>query len=113
MVRFGWALEYRQFSRGAYMVAERDAQAAQPGLWAGRLEPPDHWRAAKRAQRSQPPAPPGRCAIKGNINAKGRRIFHVPGQRDYAAMVIDTARGERWFCSTSEATAAGWRPTAR
>jgi hypothetical protein len=51
--------------------------------------------------------------IKGNINAKGRRIFHVPGQEDYAATRIDTARGERWFCSAAEAIAAGWTAAAR
>ena len=49
----------------------------------------------------------------GNINAKGRRIFHVPGQEDYAATRIDRARGERWFCSAAEALAAGWTAAAR
>jgi hypothetical protein len=51
--------------------------------------------------------------IKGNINAKGRRIFHVPGQQDYAATRIDTAHGERWFCSAAEAVAAGWTAAGR
>ncbi|MEA3390349.1 MAG: thermonuclease family protein, partial [Pseudomonadota bacterium] len=31
----------------------------------------------------------------------------------YAAVRIDTARGERWFCSLAEARRAGWRPAAR
>jgi hypothetical protein len=53
------------------------------------------------------------CALKGNINAKGRKIFHAPGQRDYAVTAIDTTRGERWFCSAAEAIAAGWIPAAR
>jgi hypothetical protein len=53
------------------------------------------------------------CALKGNINAKGRKIFHAPGQRDYAVTAIDTMRGERWFCSAAEAIAAGWIPAAR
>jgi len=51
--------------------------------------------------------------LKGNINAKGRKIFHTPGQRDYGVTVIDTAHGERWFCSAAEAIAAGWTPAAR
>lgn len=51
--------------------------------------------------------------LKGNINSKGRKIFHAPGQRDYAVTVIDTANGERWFCSAAEAIAAGWTPAAR
>ena len=30
-----------------------------------------------------------------------------------AATRIDTARGERWFCSAAEAIAAGWTAAAR
>lgn len=113
MVRAGWAVEYRQFSHGAYTAAESKARSGKRGLWAGRFEAPDHWRAEARGERPAPASPPGRCAIKGNINSKGGRIFHVPGQRDYAATVIDTARGERWFCSPEDAKAAGWAPAAR
>ena len=51
----------------------------------------------------------GQCVIKGNISSKGERIYHVPGGRYYDATVIDTAKGERWFCSEAEAVAAGWR----
>jgi hypothetical protein len=51
------------------------------------------------------------CDIKGNINSKGERIYHVPGGRAYASTLIDATRGERWFCSEAEAQAAGWRPT--
>jgi hypothetical protein len=48
------------------------------------------------------------CTIKGNISSNGH-IYHMPGQRYYNATIIDTAKGERWFCSVSEAEAAGWR----
>lgn len=60
-------------------------------------------------------APPaaGDCLIKGNINARGERIYHVPGTRSYADTRIDEARGERWFCSTGEAEGAGWRAVRR
>lgn len=51
------------------------------------------------------------CAIKGNVNRKGEKIFHVPGSRDYARVTI-TGAEERMFCSVAEATAAGWRPAA-
>ena len=109
MVRAGWAVDYVQFSRGAYASAEVEARRARRGLWAGRFETPSTWRAEARQARpaSASPPQPG-CVIKGNINAKGRRIFHVPGQEDYPATRIDTSRGERWFCSTNEAVAAGW-----
>jgi hypothetical protein len=51
--------------------------------------------------------------IKGNISASKVRIYHVPGQRDYCATVVNPAKGERWFCTEQEATAAGWRAAAR
>jgi hypothetical protein len=50
-----------------------------------------------------------KCAIKGNINSKGERIFHVPGDPNYADTRIQEDEGERWFCTESEARAAGWR----
>lgn len=114
MVRAGWAVDYVLFSRGAYASAEVEARRARRGLWAGRFETPSTWRAEARQALPAPAAPPQPgCVIKGNINAKGRRIFHVPGQEDYAATRIDTGRGERWFCSADEARAAGWTAAAR
>jgi hypothetical protein len=50
------------------------------------------------------------CPIKGNISRKGRRIYHVPGQRDYEKTKITVSKRERWFCSEAEAQAAGWKP---
>lgn len=53
---------------------------------------------------------PGKeCNIKGNVNTKGERIYHVPGQRYYDKTRIEAGHGERWFCSEAEARAAGWR----
>src|SRR5690606_3450842 len=49
------------------------------------------------------------CLIKGNINRRGDRIYHVPGTHAWEATRIDRTRGERWFCSEEEARAAGWR----
>ena len=113
LVRSGWAVEYRQFSQGAYGAAEAQARAARRGLWSGQFTTPADWRAEQRAV-AVPTAPPSRaCAIKGNLNTKGRRIFHRPGQQDYAATVINEAKGERWFCSAGEAAAAGWTPAQR
>lgn len=51
----------------------------------------------------------GGCNIKGNISARGERIYHVPGQEYYNETRIRASRGERWFCSEDEARAAGWR----
>jgi len=48
------------------------------------------------------------CLIKGNINSKGSRIYHIPGSTSYDATKIDTSTGERWFCTEYDAIQAGW-----
>ena len=51
--------------------------------------------------------------IKGNINSKGEKIYHMPGMRDYNRTSIDESKGERWFATEAEARAAGWRKAMR
>lgn len=77
----------------------------------GRMTPPGGLMApaALAAARAAPEAPRPGCDIKGNISGNGR-IYHLPGSSAYARTRIDTSKGERWFCSESEARAAGWRP---
>jgi uncharacterized 2Fe-2S/4Fe-4S cluster protein (DUF4445 family) len=54
------------------------------------------------------------CAIKGNISINtGERIYHVPGQEHYDETIISPQHGERWFCTETEARAAGWRRARR
>lgn len=48
MVRQGWALDYRQYSKGAYADAEREAREGKRGLWAGTFTPPWEWRRKNR-----------------------------------------------------------------
>nr|WP_199302783.1 cold shock domain-containing protein [Oscillatoria sp. FACHB-1406] len=50
------------------------------------------------------------CNIKGNISIQtGNKIYHLPGMEDYESTNIDVTKGERWFCTESEALANGWR----
>lgn len=52
-------------------------------------------------------AAPASCPnprIKGNINAKGDKIYHVPGDPQY-----DRTKPEQTFCTEKEAIAAGFR----
>lgn len=49
------------------------------------------------------------CNIKGNVNTRGEKIYHVPGQEYYDETVIAASHGERWFCTEAEARDAGWR----
>lgn len=114
MVRAGWALEYRQYSDGRYDREEAEAKAARRGIWQGRFVEPAQWRNEGRRLETERVASgqPEGCDIKGNISGSGR-IYHRPGQQNYARTEIDTGAGERWFCSAAEAEAAGWRAAKR
>jgi endonuclease YncB( thermonuclease family) len=111
VVSEGWALAYRQHSTD-YVSQEQAASAQHKGIWRGTFIAPWDWRAGKRETLASNPKgnnTAGRCLIKGNISASGERIYHVPGGAFYDATEINTAKGERWFCTEAEAQAAGWR----
>ena len=127
LVREGWAMAYRRYS-SAYAGEEASAKAAKRGVWRGEFVPPWDWRRGDRlksasrdsrakATRDAPRVAArdrGTCNIKGNISHNsGKRIYHMPGDRDYERTRISTARGERYFCSEAEARAAGWRRAGR
>ena len=112
MVSQGLALAYRKYSR-AYVAQERAAKAARRGLWRGDFVAPWDWRRGQRLAAAAPAARTGDCRIKGNISRSGKRIYHVPGAQYYDRTRIDTSKGERWFCSESQALAAGWRRAKR
>jgi len=51
-----------------------------------------------------------KCTIKGNISVNtGKRLYHLPGMKDYGSTRIDPSKGEKWFCTEEEAKAQGWR----
>ncbi|WP_059040619.1 thermonuclease family protein [Paenibacillus rubinfantis] len=61
---------------------------------------------APTAHASAPPAAAA-CespTIKGNINSKGERIYHVPDGRYY-----EQTKAEEMFCTEADAVAAGFR----
>ena len=107
MVRMGAAWAYRRYLRDqGLLTLEAEAKDEKTGLWAlseAQHTPPWEWRRSGGGNTS------GNCQIKGNINSKGDRIYHVPGSRSYGATRINEANGERWFCSEAEAREAGWR----
>lgn len=53
--------------------------------------------------------PNGDACIKGNINSSGEKIYHFPGCGSYNQTRIDEGAGERYFTSSAEAEASGWR----
>lgn len=94
--------------RAEFQAAEDEARAEKLGLWGIVLSPatPGGGGGACAGGCQTPPAG---CRIKGNINSRGEKIYHVPGGRYYDQTVIEPEKGERWFCSEAEAVAAGWR----
>lgn len=105
LVSEGMAFAYVKYGQD-YAAIERKAAAADRGLHAVKMQTPAEHRAGKRLRSAQQDPD---CAIKGNINAKGVRIFHVAGQKYYDRTRISASKGERWFCSEAAARAAGWR----
>jgi len=52
--------------------------------------------------------------IKGNISQEsGDKIYHMPGDKDYENTKVDRSRGEKIFCSESEAVENGWERAPR
>jgi endonuclease YncB( thermonuclease family) len=107
MVLAGAATAYLRYSTD-YAEAEAVAKAEARGLWSGAVMAPDAYRKLAKQQ-----VVPKGCTIKGNVSAKGSKIYHMPGQRDYAATRISAQKGEAYFCSEAEARAAGFRPAKR
>ena len=49
------------------------------------------------------------CVIKGNIDmASGKKFYHFPDCSHYNEIVIDSYRGEKYFCTEKEALDAGF-----
>jgi endonuclease YncB( thermonuclease family) len=113
MVRSGFATAYRRYSND-YVGEENEARAAHRGIWAGEFTTPENYRDEQRDTTRERTAPAQQtqrdgCSIKGNINGEGERIYHTPASPAYRDTEIDTAKGERWFCTEAAARGAGWR----
>lgn len=107
LVKQGYAHAYDyppDISKSAELhAAEKEAREAKRGLWGSCSS------STSPTPVAAPADAPAGCTIKGNISSSGKKIYHVSGCGSYAKTSIDTARGERWFCSEKEAQDAGWR----
>ena len=113
LVEEGLVWAFRRYSM-EYADVEDAAREKGLGIWqAPTMAPWDYrkgaWGAAVSVSSEEALKD---CPIKGNINARGEKIYHMPWQRSYAKVKIDTGKGERWFCDEGEAAAAGWRAAA-
>ena len=111
MVKNGWALAYVKYSK-KYLMEQRYAEEKGLGIWKGQFVAPWDWRRGKRLEPKKN-FQNGDCKIKGNISSKGEKIFHLPGGIYYDRTKISKQKGERWFCTVSEALNAGWRQSKR
>ncbi len=90
-----------------YTDLEEQARKEKLGIWRGQVVRPSDYRAQKWEEAKR--AAPNGCPIKGNVSG-GRRVYVLPWARGYKRVKITRRRGERWFCSETEAQAAGWKP---
>jgi endonuclease YncB( thermonuclease family) len=97
------------FSNGGFLSRyasyESEAQSEKIGLWSGDVDRPQDYR-DKRWEEATKTAPEG-CPIKGRIRS-GARTYVLPWSTSYDSVKPSRAKGERWFCSETEAKAAGW-----
>lgn len=111
LVETGHALAFRRYALD-YIAEEDRARQSSAGAWAGTFTPPWKFRSA-RWTIATGKIPNAACPIKGNINRKGERVYHVPRSRSYTRTKVSIEPGERWFCDEAEAEAAGWRAPHR
>ncbi|UWR16499.1 thermonuclease family protein [Sulfitobacter sp. M368] len=109
LVQDGLAFAYRKYAMD-YDLDEKAALVAKRGIHGFTMQSPARYRLTRIEGRD---AQDPNCTIKGNISVKGKRIYHMPGQKFYDRTGIQPAKGERWFCSEAQARASGWRPARR
>lgn len=95
---------------GMFVEIEREARANGKGLWGK-----ENSSGAKSGTSDGKSGQNGSSAaascknpqIKGNINSKNEKIYHLPGGKSY-----NQTKAELMFCTEEEASAAGFRKAA-
>ena len=99
MLASGWAKPTydKNSQKDILQAAYHKAKAEKVGIHSSQCKKVD----------PKPPSPD--CTIKGNID-KGTwdHLYHVPTCRHYNQIILDMDMGEQFFCSESEAQAAGF-----
>lgn len=114
MIREGYAHEYTYNIPYKYQTEFKDAQKEamqnKAGLWGDvcQIETAPV-QTTSTSTADAPVVSSSSCTIKGNINTKKEKIYHMIGCGSYEQTVISESQGERWFCTEQEAIAAGWR----
>lgn len=120
MIRDGYAESYRKYPHPRieeYNTLETTAKEHKAGLWSACSTPVA---VSSKAAVATPPTQPTSqepsvqiggegCVIKGNVNSKKEKIYHLPGCGSYTQTKIKPEEGDQWFCTEVEAQAAGFR----
>jgi micrococcal nuclease len=109
-IKDGFAYEYTYnlpyLYQKDFQAAQKYAQENKLGLWAnGACGQKNIQAPAEKTATSSGDA----CLIKGNIGSTGDKIYHLSNCPYYNQTMIDESKGEKWFCTETEAIAAGWR----
>jgi micrococcal nuclease len=109
MVAGGYAVPVSNTKNLLYfrsLVIKRDEAIKKGlGMWGGGCD----YKVTERSQNDVPASSP-ECTIKGNISAGvSTKTYFVDGCLTYNQVKIDPARGEKYFCSESEAVKAGYK----
>jgi len=96
--------------RDLFITAQRQAQTDNLGLWKD-CDYTEQVSAEAEALREQNTEPTNsECLIKGNISDAGYgKTYLYPGCDNYDRTIIDTQKGESYFCTEQEAEEAGFR----
>lgn len=108
LVKNGLALAYRKYSR-RYVPFEKEARANKVGMWKGDFTQPWEWRKGMRVNRLNDRS----CYVKGNVNSKGNKIYHLRTGQHYHQVQIVAGEGDRCFSSEDNAMKAGFRKSKR
>jgi len=106
MVDHGMALAYRNYS-DTYVANEDRAKTAKKGIWEAEFIPPWDWRRGVRLTGNE--LPDNDCPVKGNVNRKGHKIYHVKSWRNHAKVRLKPDEGDVCFQTVVEAELAGFR----
>nr|WP_263324422.1 thermonuclease family protein [Neobacillus sp. Marseille-Q6967] len=88
---------------------QKQAQAKEIGIWSIENYASDQGFEEETAETPSPGSiTTGECTIKGNINSRGEKIYHMPDQQFY-----DVTKPEEMFCTEEEAQKAGYRKSKR
>ncbi|MCR4325638.1 MAG: thermonuclease family protein [Patescibacteria group bacterium] len=85
---------------------EREAQSEEAGMW-GKCDMKSVTAEPEREQASDPFSK--ECVIKGNIDKSYSKNYFLPGCPNYKRVIVDTRKGEKWFCTEKEAQEDGWQ----